>query len=259
MIQIVPVPVRVRVTAIIVVAAIVVVTLFMRAPLIALLVLWLGVRVLWIFWPRLRFACNDVKNVFAGKGINQQWQLTFDDGPTPGLTERILDLLRRHNIQASFFVLTEKAKKNPELVRRMIQEGHIVGLHGIDHRKPFFKGTNRLCRDLKQGARELELITGQPIVFYRPSHGWKTISLVRAVHSAGLRFCFWDYGVWDTDNPQESELTERLRLCLSQGFSRLKRSAVILMHDGRGDEPGLPPHAGVLVSSLSSLLNERAR
>ena len=66
--------------------------------------------------------------------------LSFDDGPDPRYTPELLDLLKENDISASFFAVAESAKNNPELIRRMKNEGHLVGLHSLNHRCPLFMG-----------------------------------------------------------------------------------------------------------------------
>jgi peptidoglycan/xylan/chitin deacetylase (PgdA/CDA1 family) len=200
--------------------------------------------VLWCFWPKLRIGlkCETLKP-------NPPFtvSLTFDDGPTAELSQQILDLLAKYRRRASFFVLVDKAIAHPDLIRRIVSEGHILGLHGQDHRLPFFRGTSDLRESLKKAKEALEEIAGQSVNLYRPSHGWKNLSLVRAAHSLGLRFCFWDWGVWDTDSPGEDELKRRLEVVC-------KKSGALLLHDGRGDAKETPAHARTLLEGLKYCL-----
>ncbi len=213
----------------------------------------LGLYVGWCFWPRLCFFIAPADRAQLSAQPEELVHLTVDDGPTPNVTDVLLDLLRQQNLRASFFVLLPKARTHPLLIRRIVTDGHILGLHGEDHRAPFFRSPTELRDSLGRARRELEAIAGIPITLYRPSHGWKTLSLLRAVRAAGLRLCFWDYGIWDTDAPPTEVLLRRLStltpLCRSQ-----KRRPVILVHDGRGDAPEVPAHAAPLLAALRSWL-----
>jgi peptidoglycan/xylan/chitin deacetylase (PgdA/CDA1 family) len=186
----------------------------------------------------------------------QRVRLSFDDGPTPGLTDAILDLLAEQGVRASFFVLLPKAKAQPELLRRIVAEGHLLGLHGEDHRAPFFRSAADLGSSLARARAELQALAGQPVTSYRPSHGWKNLALLRAVKQAGLRLSFWDYGVWDTDAPPVQALLCRLRAVCGATAKRRpgEQSPVVLLHDGRGDPTGLPVHTGPLLSALAAWL-----
>lgn len=84
-------------------------------------------------------AQEDVEKVFSKNNIENIHQgyneiiFTFDDGPNPGVTNRILDILKDHNIKATFFVIGQNAKAHPELMKRIVDEGHIVGNHSMTH------------------------------------------------------------------------------------------------------------------------------
>lgn len=221
------------------------------AALLTPLTLLLAYQV-WCRWPRLRVAIPAALLADAPTVPTQRLRLTFDDGPTADVTDRVLDLLAQHGIKASFFLLVPKARANAALVRRMIAEGHVVGLHGADHRLPFGRSAEDLTTSLATARDELAAIAGVPITLYRPSHGFKNRALIAAVKTVGLQLCFWDYGVWDTDAPPAEELTARLTACVPNDAREL--GPVVLLHDGRGDEPGAPSHAPPMLAALAAWL-----
>jgi peptidoglycan/xylan/chitin deacetylase (PgdA/CDA1 family) len=230
------------------------------APLAALCLAALccaGLYVGWCLWPRARLFIE--KDLIASLPAypDQSVRLTIDDGPTPGLTERILDLLHAAGVRASFFVLLKKARQNPRLIRRIVEEGHVLGLHGEDHRAPFFRSAAELAESLSRARAELEHIAGAPVVLYRPSHGWKNRALVLAVRQAGLRLCFWDFGVWDTDAPPLPILKARLA-AVTPAVHEKTPPPIVLVHDGRGDDPAVPQHGAVLYAALAGWLPELA-
>ncbi len=262
---VVPGPVKLRVVRVIGLALVGLVGLvwLLRAlPLVQLglgaLMLGLGGYIGWCRWPRWRLGIAQELLSELPQPSGQLVRLTFDDGPTLGVTDRVLDALREHGVQASFFVLVKKAAAQPALVKRMLAEGHIVGLHGQDHRLPFFRSADELKGSLGLARQALEALCGQPISLYRPSHGSKNVALVRAVSRLGLRLCFWDYGVWDTDAPPADVLLTRLTATLPNQAERDKPGQlpgpVVLLHDGLGDDPGIPAHAEPMVAALRSFL-----
>lgn len=182
----------------------------------------------------------------------QRVRLSFDDGPTPGLTDAVLDALGRHKIQATFFLLADKARRCPELVQRIVAEGHLLGLHGEDHRLVLGQSERALAASLGRARDELTRLGGQPITLYRPSHGFKNRALLRALSALGLRLVGWDFGVWDTDAPAPKTLLQRLRLTLPPRPAQ--RPPIVLLHDGRDDDPGLPPHQHSLLWALAAWL-----
>lgn len=96
----------------------------------------------------------------------QRLAISFDDGPTPELTDRILDELARSGRKDLFFVLVAKARLAPQLIERMVREGHFVGLHGEDHHLPFFRSARYLTHRLSRARADLEKIAGRPIALY---------------------------------------------------------------------------------------------
>lgn len=216
-------------------------------PLGSVLLASAGLYHLWCYWPRWRLGIPATLLKDLGEA---PFHLSFDDGPTAGLTERVLDTLKAHGKRASFFVLVPKARANPALIQRMLKEGHVLGLHGADHRTAPRRSRAELAAALSKAKAELEQIAGTRIELYRPSHGFKNVALVGAVRDAGLKMCFWDTGVWDTDAPPPELLSARLQLAARQG-----PCPVLLMHDGRGDDPAVPVHAESLVAALGDFLN----
>ena len=211
----------------------------------------------WCLWPRLRFGVQDLI-LDPPLPPGQKLRLTFDDGPTAGVTEPILDLLKQHGLKASFFVLLPKARKNRKIIRRIVAEGHVLGLHGEDHRAPFFRPAKELTASLRHARRELEKIVDDPhsVTLYRPSHGWKNRALLQAIASTGLRMTLWDHGVWDTDAPPAQTLLKRLRV-VSRNLDP-DRPLTLLLHDGRGDPLARPAHADALLEALRIWLPEIA-
>ena len=150
--------------------------------------------------------------------------LTFDDGPDPGGTPAVLAALAKHGATATFFVLLSRVRRHPDLVARVLAEGHEVGLHGVDHRPlPHFAYAEARARTAA-AARELEALTGTPVRWFRPPYGAQTPLTWLAVRRAGLVPVMWGPTTWDwRDVPQD----ERVRKAL-QGA---RAGAVVLAHD----------------------------
>ena len=107
--------------------------------------------------------------------------LTFDDGPDPDNTLKILDILKVNNIGAVFFVIGEKAERNPRIIERIIDEGHTLGNHSYSHHlfMSMFS-RNRLRGEIDNGQRTIEKITGYTPTLFRPPIGYTNRYVARS-------------------------------------------------------------------------------
>lgn len=173
--------------------------------------------------------------------------ITFDDGPSAG-TLRALDILERHQIKATFFVLAANARRHPEVLRRVAEGGHTVAIHGVTHEKVHRHSEASVERELATAIDELSGLGVSPARLYRPPHGLKSGAALRAARGMGCQLWAWSRGIWDTDRPDPEVLVRRA--------TRLARSRmVLLLHDGRGDEeaPDIEPMLAALPHILERL------
>ena len=177
--------------------------------------------------------------------------LTFDDGPDPKYTPKVLDLLDRAEAHATFFVIAKKAEKYPEIVRDMIARGHTVGLHAYEHDRLFSLRTPaRVKADLVKGLDVLEEITGERPLLFRPPIGHTNPIIARVVDELELLVIGWSVSARDgTKGGKRDVIVNRLRAGLDHG-------AILLMHDAseRGDFEPLGPE--ILPDVLASIAEE---
>jgi len=154
--------------------------------------------------------------------------ITFDDGPNPEATPRILDVLRDEGVRATFFVLGRHAERWPALVRRMADEGHQLGNHGFWHRKLHRRTPSYVRDDLTRGTTAIERASGgiRPKVFRAP-HGFRNPWVTPIASSLGQRTVGWSLGVWDSARPGVDEIVRR-------ALDGLEPGAILLLHDGDG-------------------------
>ncbi|MGV9800989.1 polysaccharide deacetylase family protein [Mycobacterium sp. NPDC003449] len=156
--------------------------------------------------------------------------LTFDDGPGLDWTPRILDILSENQSRATFFMLVQNARRYPELVHRVIAEGHEIGLHGLDHRR-IAGGSRRSTRQLLDvAAAELAAISGVPIRYFRPPFGAQTVSTFLAERDAGLETVMWDVDSFDWRGDKE-------QVVASDVVDRAEAGSIVLLHDTLADHP----------------------
>ena len=147
--------------------------------------------------------------------------LTFDDGPNSLYTEQLLEGLKERGVRCSFFLLGQRVEENRELVRRMYEEGHLLGNHSYNHLVLNRLTDAEACRQVEKTSRILEEITGEPTTYLRPPYGeWKEeldkrVSMIPVLWSV-------DSLVWSLKN------TEAV---LKRVTSSVRDGDIILMHD----------------------------
>jgi len=156
--------------------------------------------------------------------------LTFDDGPDAQWTPRILDILAEHRVHATFFMLVENARRLPELVHRVVAEGHEVGLHGFDHRRLAGGSRRSTRRLLDAAASELATISGVPVKYFRPPFGAQTVGSFLGERDAGLETVMWDLDSFDWSGLEEWKVA-------SEVVDRTEPGSIILLHDTLADNP----------------------
>lgn len=152
--------------------------------------------------------------------------LTLDDGPDPEWTPRVLDLLAERAATATFFVLLTRTRRHPELLRRIVAEGHEIALHGEDHRRLTGLGVAEARRMLVDGRAELEAQTGARVRWYRPPYGALSPSTWRAVRDARMVPVLWTTSVLDGRDAAHEER-------LARALSGIRPGAIVLAHDSR--------------------------
>jgi peptidoglycan/xylan/chitin deacetylase (PgdA/CDA1 family) len=151
--------------------------------------------------------------------------LTFDDGPEPGGTDRVLSALAGAGASATFFVLLTRVRRHRALLDEVLAAGHEVALHGVDHRALPTLPPDEVARLVRAGKAELEDATGRPVRWFRPPYGRQTFRNWRAVTGAGLVPVLWGPTTWDWRDVSAAE-----RLAKAQ--QGVRPGAIVLAHDG---------------------------
>jgi peptidoglycan-N-acetylglucosamine deacetylase len=117
--------------------------------------------------------------------------LTFDDGPHPGSTERVLEILAELNVRATFFCVGKNAERYPSLLRRLRSEGHAIGSHSYSHPHPAQTPLATLASDYRRGRDVVRDILGEDVTLFRPPHGHLTSASAWLVRRQGLEPWLW--------------------------------------------------------------------
>jgi peptidoglycan/xylan/chitin deacetylase (PgdA/CDA1 family) len=157
--------------------------------------------------------------------------LTFDDGPNPAWTPRLLDVLAEHGVKATFFMLGSRAELEPELVRRVAGEGHLIGNHSWSHPNLSRTAAPEVREELTRTSAVLEQLTGEQVRYFRPPFGARRPVVFKIARELGLTPVMWNAMTrdWSEKDP------EKIGGALAKKIDGLKNSgwaANVVLHDG---------------------------
>jgi peptidoglycan/xylan/chitin deacetylase (PgdA/CDA1 family) len=176
--------------------------------------------------PRSRMLGPNLTRLSDAAARRGEVALSFDDGPDPEVTPRVLDLLDRHGAKASFFCIGERAAAHPDLVREIARRGHSVENHSYHHSGFFaFYGWMRLRREIEAAQSVVHAIAGRAPVFFRAPMGLRSPMLDPVLWRAGLRYVSWTRRAYDAVNGNAPVVLDRLCRNLAAGD-------ILLLHDG---------------------------
>jgi peptidoglycan/xylan/chitin deacetylase (PgdA/CDA1 family) len=162
-----------------------------------------------------------------GLSTEKRIALTFDDGPDALNTPKILEILDKHQVKATFFIIGNKAEKHQDLLQQIISKGHEIGNHSYSHAFWFdLYRRKKMEQDLQKAEDVIMNITGRKTVLFRPPYGVTTPVLAKVVKKLGYKAIGWSVRTYDTVIKEGDKIKERIS-------DRLHPGAVILMHDDR--------------------------
>jgi peptidoglycan/xylan/chitin deacetylase (PgdA/CDA1 family) len=157
--------------------------------------------------------------------------LTFDDGPNPKWTPRLLDVLAAHDVKATFFLLGIRAEAEPKLVQRIAAEGHLIGNHSWSHPNLALTSAKKVREELTRTSETLEAITGEKVKYFRPPFGARRPAVFRIARSLGLRVVTWNAMTSDWSEPSADRIAGQLTAKI-EGLGRRGWAANVVLHDG---------------------------
>jgi peptidoglycan/xylan/chitin deacetylase (PgdA/CDA1 family) len=196
---------------------------------------WVG----WAWLPHLLTpACT-----WRGPRTARRLALTFDDGPDPEWTPRVLDALGDAGVRGTFFLVGERAEREPALVRRMAAEGHEIGNHSWSHRSLWRCGPRATAREIGRAHASLAALAGAPPRHFRPPWGMVNAAMFPALRRVGERCVFWSI------QPEGLRPISAERQ-VGHVLRRAHPGAIVDLHDAEGT----PRSPGRLVRALPELL-----
>jgi peptidoglycan/xylan/chitin deacetylase (PgdA/CDA1 family) len=156
--------------------------------------------------------------------VRPVFHLTFDDGPHPEVTPRLLGLLDEHKAPATFFLLTDAAQRHPDLVHEIIDRGHEIGHHSRTHLRLSTAPLQRLSDEIRAAKRDLEEVAGKKVTLFRPPYGAHGLRSLYMSRLSGMETV-----LWSVDSEDWKGLTPEAPLAHAAG--KLRAGGILLLHD----------------------------
>lgn len=164
---------------------------------------------------------------YVGDTAEKKIYLTFDEGYENGYTSKILDILKEKDVKATFFCTGTYLKSQPELIKRMVSEGHIVGNHTYNHPNMVKISDDAIKKELNDCAYEYYKIIGKPMPKYvRPPEGTYSERSLAVSHNEGYKTIFWSFAYKDWDQSQQPSITTAYNKIINGSHN----GAIYLLH-----------------------------
>lgn len=195
-------------------------------------VAWWSFLLLFLFWLVMTvWGSSDIRLGYfvktychAPKAQERKIAISFDDGPHP-MTEKVLDVLHQHQMKATFFCIGTQIEKYPEIFKRIIAEGHLVGNHSYSHSSTFgIFSTQKITDEIRQTDTVIEYLTGKKVLYFRPPFGVTNPRIARATKATAKQVIGWNNRSLDTVITDENKIIERVKNKVAPG-------GIILLHD----------------------------
>lgn len=187
----------------------------------AFALLWLIITIIGSFNIGLNYHLNSFN---SNPNISHnQVAITFDDGPHPKFTPKVLELLKKHNAKATFFCVGKNLELYPELAKAILEQGHSIGNHTYSHSPAFgFFSTKKVVTELQRTDTIITNLINRRALLYRPVYGVTNPSIKRAVKRLGVQSIGWSVRSLDTVLSEEKVFKRLLKT---------KMGDIILLHD----------------------------
>ena len=169
---------------------------------------------------------------FIGNSASRkQIALTYDDGPNDPHTLRLLEVLAKHDVRATFFLIGRYVQQRPDIAREVIRSGHVVGNHTFTHPLLIFKGAEEIRDEIQQCRQSLLDVVGGHSNLFRPPFGGRRPGTLRIAREMGLEPIMWNVTGYDWNAPPAAVIERKIS-------NRVRGGDVILLHDGGHKQMG---------------------
>lgn len=167
---------------------------------------------------------------FVGEKGSKRLALTFDDGPNDPHTLRLLDVLARHDVRATFFVIGKFVERRPDIVRSVVAAGHELGNHTYSHPNLIFRSAAQVRAEIVQCEAAIRDAVGESCRLFRPPWGGRLPGTLRSIRAAGYKPVLWSATSYDWRAHSAEEI-------VSNVARQVRGGEVILLHDGDHHRP----------------------
>ena len=172
--------------------------------------------------------------------------ITFDDGPHPSATPKVLEILRRRNIRGTFFLLGQNVRKYPEIALEIARQGHTIGNHGYSHKSMIFKSGVFQRMEIQTTAKLTEDVLGQRPVFFRPPYGHFDFRTIRLARAEGCKMVMWNVDPRDFSDASPGRIARRVA-------QQTKWGSIILLHDNEKTTAVIEHYIDPLLDRLTDM------
>src|SRR4030088_1502313 len=161
----------------------------------------------------------------GGMPGSKQIALTYDDGPNDPHTLKLVEVLAKHNVRATFFMIGRYVRQRPDIALAVAQAGHVIGNHTFTHRLLIFESAARTRTQLVDCKQALEDAVGEHSNLFRPPFGGRRPATLRVARALGLETVMWNVTGYDWNAPPAAVIEKKV-------MRQIRGGDVILLHDG---------------------------
>jgi peptidoglycan/xylan/chitin deacetylase (PgdA/CDA1 family) len=165
------------------------------------------------------------RTIASGARGSKQIALTYDDGPNDPHTLKLLDVLAKHNVRATFFMIGRYVRQRPDIARAVAQAGHAVGNHTFTHPLLIFKSAAQTRTELVDCQSALQDAIGEHSNLFRPPFGGRRPATIKIARELGMRTVMWNVTGYDWNAPPAAVIEKKVE-------RQMRGGDVILLHDG---------------------------
>ena len=171
----------------------------------------------------------------------KQIALTYDDGPNDPHTLRLLDILAKHKVRTTFFLIGRYVRQHPEIAREIVDRGHVVGNHTFNHPLLIFKSDDEIRKELSDCRATLQDAIGEHSNLFRPPFGGRRPGTLRIARDLGLTPIMWNVTGYDWNAPPAAVIERKVS-------KQIRGGDVVLLHDGGHKQMGADRSQTVLAT-----------